>query len=159
MTTSVSEDSAERYRRLAKERDQIVRRQKALAQDLRVATFEIVELARRELSAAEAELQEIADDPKFRPDKSCALCTNWLPAKSIEQRDPFCSTECAKIWHHRTARKLGLFPAQATLIKPGDTPFMVTARELLWIVNEAAPRMNRPRKARQAVETVTEDEG
>ena len=45
-------------------------------------------------------------DPPFRADGRCAICGRRLPSIAVHYLDPFCRTECARVWWDDQARAL-----------------------------------------------------
>lgn len=80
-------------------------------------------------------------DPPTSGDGGCYVCQRKRPVVAVKHGDPFCSTECARVWHSKLARRLGLFPKPRTLIAATSDPVAINARELLWIAKVAVPQM------------------
>jgi hypothetical protein len=88
----------------------------------------------------------LPSNPKLPGDGRCYVCAGLRPEVAVKELDPFCSTECAKVFHAKTARRLGLLPEPRTLIADDDRPLELTARELRWIAEAVVPRLGARKK-------------
>lgn len=87
-------------------------------------------------------------DPPIQSDRHCYVCPLPLPAQSLKHGDPFCSTDCAKVYHATVARRLELFPRAHVLIERNSelAETTLTRRELLWVIERAIPQMDAGRR-------------